>query len=204
MTKTEKTSAWILIIITIAVFIWSGAFPRDRFIWFLEVLPVIVGGLILLAIRSSFRFTNLVYCLIFVHVLILMVGGHYTYEFVPLGGWFQSLFDFSRNHYDRLGHFVQGFIPAMIAREVIIRKSPVKKGGWLFFFVVCFCLAFSAAFEVFEWFISITTSEQHGNAFLGMQGDAWDTQWDMFLCLIGSITALLLLSHWHNCQLKRC
>jgi len=191
----------ILIILFIALFTWSGWQPQDRFVWFLEILPVMLGGITLLATYRKFQFTPLVYSLILIHAVILVIGGHYTYELVPAGEWVKAAFDLSRNNYDRLGHLAQGFIPAMIAREVLIRCSPVKKGGWLFFLALCFCTAFSAVFEMFEWLVAISTSSEHGNAFLGMQGDPWDTQWDMFLCLCGAIIALLLLSRWHDRQL---
>ena len=150
----------------------------------------------------SFRLTPLVYRLIFVHALILMLGGHYTYAHVPLGFWLQDLFDFARNPYDRIGHFAQGFIPAMIAREILLRRSPLRPGKWLFFIVSCICLAISAVYEFIEWWAALILG-QGAQEFLGTQGDPWDTQWDMFLALVGAVTAQLLLSRVHDRQLAR-
>jgi putative membrane protein len=189
-------------ICVVILFIWSAVQPHDRFVWWLEAFPVIAGFAVLLITYRRFRFTSLVYVLVCLHAAILLVGAHYTYEYVPIGTYLRELLDLNRNHYDRLGHFAQGFIPAMIAREIIIRKSPIKTGGWLYFFVVCFCLAFSAFFEFFEWWTSLLTSKEHGNAFLGTQGDIWDPQWDMFLAFCGANAALLLLGKFHDRQLK--
>lgn len=183
----------VLLITLVAFFVWSGINPRDRFVWFLEVLPVILGVIPLLATYRRFRFTLLVYFLIWVHALILMLGGHYTYAEVPLFNWLRDTFHLSRNHYDRVGHFAQGFFPAMVGREVLLRTSPLKRGKWLFFIVVCICLALSALYELIEWWVAAATGEA-ASAFLGTQGDVWDTQKDMALALTGSILSQLLLA----------
>jgi len=180
----------------------SGIHPYDRVTWVLEVFPIFIGVPILLATRRRFPLTPLLYVLIFVHALILMLGGHYTYARVPLGFWIQELFDLGRNHYDRIGHFAQGFVPAILAREVLLRKTPLRPGGWLFFLVTSVCLAFSACYEFFEWWSAVIGGSA-ADAFLGTQGDVWDTQWDMFLALIGALTAQLLLARLHDRQLVR-
>jgi putative membrane protein len=185
-----------------AILVWSGVAPHDRFTWFLEVAPVLIGAPILVALRHRFRLTPLVYTLLWIHAIILMVGGKYTYAEVPFGFWLQDAFGFSRNHYDRIGHFAQGFIPAMLAREVLIRRSPLAGSRWLPFLVVCFCLAFSALYELIEFWTALATGEA-AEAFLGTQGDVWDTQWDMQMALIGAVTALATLSHFHDRQLAR-
>jgi putative membrane protein len=182
------------------VLVWSGIEPRDRFTWLLEVAPVLLGAPVLVALRRRFRLTRLVYTLLWLHAIILMVGGKYTYAEVPLGFWVQDAFGFSRNHYDRIGHFAQGFIPAMLAREVLIRRSPLAGSRWLPFLVVCFCLAFSALYELIEFWTALATGEA-AEAFLGTQGDVWDTQWDMQMALIGAVAALPTLSRLHDRQL---
>jgi putative membrane protein len=185
-----------------AVLIWSGIAPRDRFTWFLEVAPVLIGAPILVALRKRFRLTRLVYTLLWIHAIILMVGGKYTYAEVPFGFWLQDALGFSRNHYDRIGHFAQGFVPAMLAREVLIRRSPLGGSRWLPVLVVCFCLAFSALYELIEFWTALATGEA-AEAFLGTQGDVWDTQWDMQMALIGAVAALTTLSGLHDRQLAR-
>jgi putative membrane protein len=192
----------VLLISAGAVLVWSGIAPRDRFTWLLEVAPVLIGAPILVALRSRFRLTRLVYTLLWIHAIILMVGGKYTYAEVPLGFWLQDVFGFSRNHYDRIGHFAQGFIPAMLAREVLIRRSPLRGSRWLPVLVVCFCLAFSALYELIEFWTALATGEA-AEAFLGTQGDVWDTQWDMQMALIGAVTALATLGRVHDRQLAR-
>jgi putative membrane protein len=186
--------------IVAVVFMWSGINPHDRFTWFLEVFPVILGVPILIYVYPRFRFTPLVYTLMAIHAVILMVGGRYTYAQVPLGFWMQEMFGFARNHYDHVEHFAQGFVPAMVAREILIRKSPLVRSSWLPFVVICFCLAFSAFYELIEFWTAVATGEA-AEAFLGTQGDPWHTQWDMMLALIGAITALVLLSRGHDGQL---
>jgi putative membrane protein len=180
--------------------LFSGVGTKDSFTWFLEVAPAIVGFAALVATYKRFRLTDLVYSLILLHCLILMLGGHYTYAEVPLGFWAKDAFGLARNHYDRLGHFAQGFIPAMIAREIFLRKNIVNGAGWRYFLIVCFCLGFSAFYELIEWWTAMATGEA-ATAFLGTQGDVWDTQWDMFLALCGANVALITLRAWHDSQL---
>jgi putative membrane protein len=190
-----------LLVTGIAILIWSGIAPHDRFTWFLEVAPVLIGVPILVYVYPRFRLTRLVYTLLWVHAIILMVGGRYTYAEVPFGFWMQEAFGFARNHYDRIGHFAQGFIPAMLAREIFIRRSPLGGSRWLPFVVVCFCLAFSAFYELIEFWTALASGEA-ATDFLGTQGDVWDTQWDMQLALIGAVAALLLLSRVQDGQVK--
>ena len=191
-----------LLALVLLVFLWSGIAPHDRFTWVLEVFPVMLGVPALVYVYPRFRFTPLVYTLIAVHAIILMVGGKYTYAEVPLGFWMRDAFGFARNHYDRIGHLAQGFVPAMVAREILIRRSPLGGSRWLPFFVVCFCLALSAFYELIEFWTALATGTA-AEAFLGTQGDPWDTQWDMMLALIGAALALLLLSRWHDRELAR-
>lgn len=192
----------VLLGLTLLVLVVSGIAPHDRITWWLEVFPVVLGVPLLIATRRRFPLTPLLYVLLFVHGLILMLGGHYTYARVPLGFWAQDLLDLSRNHYDRLGHFAQGFVPAILAREVLLRRTPLRPGGWLFLLVCSVCLAFSACYEFFEWWAAVIGGSA-ADAFLGTQGDVWDTQWDMFLALVGAITAQLLLARLHDRQLAR-
>jgi putative membrane protein len=187
----------VLLIVTGLVLIGSGIRPFDRVTWWLEVAPVLIGASILVATFPRFRLSPLLYRLLFLHAVILMVGGHYTYARVPVGFWVQDGFELSRNHYDRLGHLAQGFIPAILAREILIRLSPLRGGRWLFFLVFCVCLAFSAFYELIEWWAALIGGES-SESFLGTQGDVWDTQWDMFLAGLGAISALLLLARAHD------
>jgi putative membrane protein len=191
----------LLLIAVILVLVWSGISPHDRFTWLLEVFPVLLGIPAVVYVYPRFRFTPLVTGLIAIHAVILMVGGKYTYAEVPFGFWMARTFHFTRNHYDRIGHLAQGFIPALIAREILIRRSPLRGSRWLPFFVVCFCLALSAFYELIEFWTALATGTA-AEAFLGTQGDPWDTQWDMMLALIGAVAALVLLSHWQDRQLK--
>lgn len=197
-----KHEPMILLIVGFIALGISGINPHDRFTWVLEIAPILIAVPILLATYSRFRLTPLAYRLIFIHALILMIGGHYTYALVPVGFWVQNLLDLSRNHYDRLGHLAQGFIPAIVVREILIRKSPLKSGKWLFFLTTCVCLAFSACYEFIEWWTSLAEG-QAADAFLGTQGDVWDTQWDMFMCLIGALTAQIFLMRTHDRELGR-
>ena len=185
-----------------AVLVWSAIDPKDQLTWFLEVLPAILGGLILAFTRGNHPLTPLLYLLILIHCVILMVGGHYTYAEVPLFDRISEWFGWQRNNYDKVGHLAQGFIPAIIAREILIRCEVVNGKYWLNLFTVSFCLAFSAFYELIEWWVAELTGES-AEAFLGTQGYVWDTQSDMFLALIGAIRALLLLSHLHNKQLQQ-
>lgn len=179
------------------VLIWSAIRPHDYFTWFLEVLPAILGMLILALTFREFQFTSLAYWLILIHSIILMIGGHYTYAEVPIFNWIRDVFDMSRNNYDKVGHFAQGFFPAIIAREILIRKSPLNQGKLLSFIVVCICLAISALYELIEWWVSIVTGTS-AESFLGTQGYVWDTQSDIFFALIGAITSLIFLSKAHD------
>jgi putative membrane protein len=176
--------------------------PYEMGTWWLEVFPIVAAVPILLLTYRRFPLTPLAYTLIFVHACILMLGGHYTYARVPLGFWLQDLFDFSRNHYDRIGHLAQGFIPAIVAREILLRRTPLRPGGWLYFLVACVCLAVSACYEFIEWWAALIGGEG-ATEFLGTQGDVWDTQWDMFMALIGAIVAQAVLSRVHDRQLLR-
>lgn len=191
--------AWIAVFL--AVLVWSGIGPKDYMTWCLEVAPAVIGGLVLWFTRDRFSLTTLVYVLILVHCVILMVGGHYTYAEVPLGEWAREAFDGSRNNYDKLGHFVQGFIPAMIARELVIRLGIFNSERWRNFFIVCFCLAFSAFYELIEWWVALL-SDEAADSFLGTQGYVWDTQSDMGWALFGAVTALVLLGRLHDRQLR--
>jgi putative membrane protein len=183
-----------------AVLLWSGRDPTDRPTWWLEVAPVLLALPNQWATHHRFPLTRLLYVLIGVHGAILCYGGAYTYAETPLGYWMQDTFGFVRNHYDRIGHLAQGFIPAILVRELLLRQSPLRRGGWLTFLVPCVCLAFSACYEFLEWWTALV-SEAGAEAFLGTQGDPWDTQWDMFLALIGAIVAPLILGRLHDRQL---
>lgn len=191
----------LLLVSLVAILVWSGIGPHDRFTWVLEVAPVLIGVPILIYVYPRFRFTRLVYTLIWIHAVILMVGGHYTYAQVPFGFWLQETFGFARNHYDRIGHFAQGFIPAVLAREIFLRASPLRGSRWLPFVVICFCLAFSAFYELIEFWTALASGEA-ATDFLGTQGDVWDTQWDMQLALIGAVVALATLGRWQDRQLE--
>ncbi|MFY9570766.1 MAG: DUF2238 domain-containing protein [Blastocatellia bacterium] len=200
--KPQPAGLRVIWFASAAVFIWSAIQPHDYFTWLLEVIPAVAGAAVLLVTYRRFRFTTLVYTLIALHMIILMVGGHYTYAEVPIGQWIRDQFDLSRNHYDRLGHFAQGFVPAMISREVLLRLNVVKRGRWLFVLVVSVCLAISALYELVEWIVSAMTGSS-GDAFLGTQGDVFDTQKDMAMAFIGALTALVSLSKLHDKQLAR-
>jgi len=181
----------------------SGIDPvADRLTWLLETFPVMVGLLLLAISYRRFTLTPLLYRLLALHALILIVGGYYTYAQVPAFDWLRDALGLSRNHYDRVGHLAQGFIPAILVREILLRRSPLGPGKWLFFVVSCICLAFSAFYEMIEWWVALL-SEQAAEAFLGTQGDRWDTQWDMFLALLGALASQLLLAPMHDRQLSR-
>lgn len=191
-----------LLAAVLAVFLWSMIAPRDGFTWFLEVLPVIVVLPLLALTYRHFRFTDLAYCLIALHAVILMVGGHYTYAEMPLFNWLRDTLDLGRNHYDRIGHIAQGFVPAIAAREILLRNLPLRPGGWLFFIVTCIVLAISSFYELVEWWVAVASGSA-AVAFLATQGDVWDTQWDMFLALLGAVAAQLLLSRMHDRELEK-
>lgn len=190
---------WLLVYV--AVFVWSGIQPADYFTWVLEVLPAVIGLVVLLATRRTFPLTALVYWLILLHCIVLMVGGHYTYAEVPLFDWIRETFGLERNNYDKLGHLMQGFVPALVARELLIRKAVVRSRGWLNFVVLCFCLALSAFYELVEWGVAVAVGIS-AEAFLGTQGYSWDTQSDMAYALTGAVLALLLLGRYHDRQLE--
>jgi len=192
----------LLLIVAAVLLVLSGIGPHDRTTWWLEVAPILIAVPILGATARRFPLTPLAYRLIFVHALVLMLGAHYTYAEVPVGFWMKRALGLARNPYDRIGHLVQGFVPAIVAREVLIRRSPVKAGRWLTFLVLCVCLAISALYELVEWWAALLGGEG-ADAFLGTQGDQWDTQWDMFLALLGAAAALLLLSRLHDRQIAR-
>ncbi len=196
----KKNLPLLLLIIVLVALAVSFYQPYDQLTWFLETVPVMLGIVLLLLTWRKFPLTLLLCCLLSLHALILILGGHYTYAKVPLGFWLQDLFDFSRNHYDRIGHIAQGFIPAILAREILLRCSPLIPGKWLFLLVTSVCLAFSAFYEMVEWWTALLSGEA-ATAFLGTQGDIWDTQWDMFFAFMGAMAAQLLLNRWHNRQL---
>lgn len=203
MTTTQARPVHLLLLgLTLSVLAWSGYQPKDGFTWFLEVAPVLIGLPILLLSYRRFPFTSLAYGLLALHGVILMVGGHYTYAEMPVFNWLRDAFELSRNHYDRGGHVAQGFVPAIVAREILIRTSPLQAGKWLFFLVTSVCLAISAFYEMIEWWVAVASGDE-AVAFLATQGDVWDTQWDMFLALLGALSSQLLLGRWHDRQLAR-
>jgi len=194
--------AAILLALTLALLAWSAWKPHEYGTWALEVFPAVAAIIILAITYRRFPLTPLAYTLIALHAAILIVGGHYTYARVPLGNWVSDWLDLSRNHYDRLGHVAQGFIPAIVAREVLRRCTPLKPGAWLFFLIISVCMAISAVYELVEWAVAEIGGDG-SQSFLGTQGDTWDTQKDMAMCLIGAVTGLLTLSRLHERQLAR-
>jgi putative membrane protein len=194
----ERGLLWALTVVALAVSFWRTG---DRFTWFLETVPAMLGLALMWATRSSFPLTRLLYWLIFVHSLVLILGGAYTYAKVPLGEWAKDWFGFERNHYDRIGHFMQGFAPAILAREILSRRSPLAGSRWMSVLVFSVCLAFSAFYELVEWWTALAVGED-AEAFLGTQGDPWDTQTDMFLAGVGAIAALVLLARTHDAQMR--
>ncbi len=200
MVTAGRTELWLLFALTLLALALTGYKPYDLTTWFLEVFPVLFAIPLLALTRDAFPLTRLLYWLIFVHALILMLGGHYTYARVPLGFWLQDWFDLSRNHYDRIGHLAQGIVPAMIAREVLLRRSPLVRGKWLFFIVLSVCMFVSVFYEFIEWWVALL-AQGASIEFLGTQGDVWDTQWDMFLAFCGAILGQLLLARVHDRQL---
>ncbi len=195
--SSDSTLPLALLGISAAVFVWSGINPFDRFTWVMEVFPAIIAAIVLLATYRRFRLSNLLYVLIAIHAMILELGGKYTYARVPLGTWMQQWFGLARNDYDRIGHFAQGFVPAIAAREVLIRIPKIRRGAWLNVIVFSICLAISALYELLEW----ATAEMTGTAandFLGTQGDVWDTQKDMLMACIGAIVALVVMQRVHD------
>lgn len=187
---------WTLVFLVVLV--WSGINPKDQFTWFLEALPAMIGAVLMLLTYQSFRLTPLLYFFILIHCIVLMVGSHYTYAEVP---FFEGLFGSERNNYDKVGHFFQGFVPALLAREILMRKRVVNGDAWLKFVVVSICLAFSAFYELIEWWVAVASGDD-AVAFLGTQGYVWDTQSDMALALVGAMVSLWVLSAPHDKQLK--
>lgn len=191
--------AWMVIFL--AVFTWSAVNPHDYPTWFLEVLPAVLGAAVIWYTRDTYPLTRLTYILILIHCVILMVGGQYTYAEVPLFEWIRDEFGQQRNNYDKLGHFVQGFVPAIVAREIVIRNKVFTSARWRDFFIICFCLGFSAFYELIEWWVALLSAEA-AESFLGTQGYIWDTQSDMAYALVGAVLALLLLGKLHDRQLR--
>lgn len=192
-----------LLLSALAVLVWSGLFPKERFTWLMEVFPAIIGGGLMLLTYRRFRFTTVTYALAWAFALILMVGGHWTYAEVPAGNWARDAFGLSRNHFDRVGHFFQGVIPAMFARELLVRTSPLRRGKWLFFACVSMALAISAGYELFEWQYAVIFGGEQAESFLGSQGDVWDAQKDMFMALIGAVASLALLGGLQDRQMSQ-
>ena len=190
------------------VLAWSAVHPHDYFTWFLEVAPALLGVPLLWAVQKRFPLSTLLLVLLWLHCVVLIFGGHYTYALVPLGEWAKAWFGWTRNNYDKLGHFAQGFVPAILAREILLRTSPLRDRGdgkpsrWLGFLVVSVCLAFSALYELIEWLTAVTSGEA-AEAFLGTQGDPWDTQTDMAMALVGAVCAMLVLPRWHDRSLAK-
>ncbi len=191
---------WLAIFFS--VLLWSALRPHDYFTWFMEVLPAIIAFVILASTYKRFRLSALASWLILVHAVILMIGGHYTYAEVPLFDWVRDVFHQGRNNYDKVGHFAQGFVPAIIAREILLRKTPLRPGAWLSFITVSVCLAISALYELFEWAVAEATGDA-AEAFLGTQGYQWDTQSDMAYALLGAVMAVVLLGRYHEAQVSR-
>jgi len=200
--SSEREFFAALLVPLAAVLLWSVIAPRDLFIWFLEVLPVLVALPVLALTYRRFPLSRLAYVLILAHAVILIIGGHYTYAEMPLFNWLRDEFHLARNYYDRVGHVAQGFVPAIVAREILLRTSPLVRGKWLFFLVTCVCLAISASYEIFEWWVALASGSE-AVAFLATQGDVWDTQWDMFLALVGVLMAQLLLRRAHDRSMAR-
>ena len=188
--------------VALTALVLSAAGPSDAVTWLLESVPVMIGVPILIFTRTSFPLTPLTMRLLTFHALVLLLGAYYTYAEVPIGFWFADQFDLARNHYDRFAHVIQGFVPAILAREILLRKTPLRPGVWLFVLVGCVCLAFSAFYEMIEWWAAVIGGDGT-DAFLGAQGDIWDSHWDMLLALIGSILAQLLFARAHDGAIAR-
>lgn len=200
--RSDDRLPTFLLALVLAVVVASGIGPKDRLTWWLEVAPILVAVPILVATRRRFPMTPLGYALVAIHAAVLALGGHYTYAEVPPGFWVRDLLGLSRNHYDRLGHLMQGSVPALVVREVLLRTSPLRRGGWLFVLTTAVVLSLSAVYELVEWAAALLLG-QGADAFLGMQGDPWDTQWDMFLCFVGGMLSQLSLARVQDRQLAR-
>ena len=192
-----------LLVSGLAVLAWSAYRPRGYAVWAADVAPAVVGGVILIATYRRFRLTTLTYVLVWWFSLILIVGGHYTYAEVPIGNWVKEAMELKRNHYDRMGHFFQGFVPAILARELLIRTSPLRPGKWMFFLVLAACLGISALYELVEWWSALVLGAENAAEFQATQGDVWDTQWDMFLAGCGAVIAQLSLGRYHTRAVER-
>lgn len=197
----DRRLIWFLALL-LPIVGWTWVAPHDRFTWWLESIPVIAGVPLILVFQKKFPLSTLLLVLLWLHCVILVVGGHYTYARVPLGEWARSWFGWTRNNYDKLGHFAQGFVPAILARELLVRTSPLQGSRWLGFLVVCVCLAFSAFYELLEWLAAVTSGSA-ADDFLGTQGYAWDTQTDMLMALIGATLAIVLFSNLHDRSILR-
>jgi len=195
-----RSEAWLLVAITLVALAISGIIAKDRLTWFLETIWAMVGLAVIAWRWQRFPLTRLLCWLLMLHALVLIHGGAYTYSLTPGGFWLQDLLGTQRNPWDRLGHLMQGFVPAILARELFLRLTPLRRGGWLGYLVIAACLSFSAFFELIEWWSALIYGAD-ADAFLATQGDQWDTQWDMFLCLCGAIASLVVLSRWHDRQL---
>ncbi len=198
--RAAPVAAWV--VTYLVTLVWSGVHPKDYATWALEVAPAIIAFPVMALTYRRFPLTSLAYWLILAHCIVLMVGGHYTYAEVPAFDWLKAAWGLERNDYDKLGHFAQGFVPAIVAREILLRKAVVRGRGWLAFLVVCVCLAVSASYELIEWWVALSSGEA-AEAFLGTQGYVWDTQSDMAMALVGAIAAVALLSRVHDRQIAR-
>ncbi|HEY5850682.1 MAG TPA: DUF2238 domain-containing protein [Lysobacter sp.] len=197
-----RGEAWALIALVAGALLWSAIAPKDRLTWFMEVVWVIVGLPLVMLSWRRFPLTRLLCWLLAAHALVLIHGGAHTYAQTPLGFWLRDLLGLERNPWDRVGHLMQGFVPAILARELLLRCTPLRPGGWLVYLVLASALSFSAFFELIEWWAALAFGAD-ADAFLATQGDVWDTQWDMFSCLCGAIVSLLMWSRLHNRQLGR-
>lgn len=200
--KSQKKTIMISLFIVASFLLWSVINPKDYGVWLLEVFPALIGISLLALTYKRFRFTTLAYIFVAIHSIILIIGGHYTYAENPLFNWIKETLGLSRNYYDRVGHIAQGFFPAIIIKEILLRKTKLEKGKMLFFIVVCIALAISAAYELVEWGASLIVAPGTGNAFLATQGDIWDTQWDMLLAIVGAAASLVMFSREHDRQLE--
>lgn len=192
----DRRLIWFVMLL-LPVVAWTWINPHDRLTWWLESFPVVLGVPLILIFGKRFPLSNLLLVLLWLHCVLLVVGGHYTYAHVPLGEWARGWFGWPRNNYDKLGHFAQGFVPAILTRELLIRTSPLRGSKWLGFLVVCVCLAFSACYELIEWWTAVAEGGA-ADDFLGTQGYVWDTQSDMLMALIGAVVAMLVLPKWHD------
>lgn len=203
----DRRLTWFVVLLA-PILAWSGWAPHDRLTWFLEVAPVLIGVPLILVFQRRFPLSTLLLVLVWLHCVVLIVGGRYTYALVPLGEWAREWFGWTRNNYDKLGHFAQGFVPAILAREILLRTSPLRDRGdgrpsrWLVFLVVSVCLGFSAFYELIEWWVALL-SDEAAEAFLGTQGYVWDTQSDMGWALFGALLALATLARWHDRSMAR-